>query len=619
MKFLLNLLPALLLLTGLALGQKQDSAFVRANYIKVERMIPMRDGVKLFTAIYMPRDQSLPYPILMERTPYSSEPFGESSYPEHLSSNRELEQGKYIFVFQDVRGRYMSEGKFEEMTPHKALKKSKNDTDESSDTFDTIDWLLKNVRNNNGKVGIYGISYPGFYASASLPDAHPALKAVSPQAPVTDEFAGDDVYHNGAFFLMDNFSFYGFFDAPRPAPWKEYPALFSLLPVTSPDFYHQIEPISVAEDKYFKGQSKIWKEVTSHNTYDDYWKARNIRPHLKGVKPAVLVVGGWFDPEDLFGPLHTYQAIEQQTQGNDCRLVMGPWTHGAWVRKDWSTYADYDFGSNTADAFKKIESAFFEYYLKGTGSFGASEATVFITGSNEWRSFATWPPKETETLTLYLEKGSGLSFTKPTYDSSFAGFVSDPDKPVPYVNSFRGNRNNEYMGADQRFAATRPDVLVYQTNTLEADMTLTGPLEADLFFSTTGTDADIIVKIIDVQPDHAENPNPNPRNMYMPGMQQLVRAEVMRGKFRNSLERPEPFVPNRPTEVRFSLNDLGHTFRKGHRLMVQIQSTWFPLVDLNPQRFLDISKARIEDFQTSTHRIYTGKEFPSSIRGLKLK
>jgi hypothetical protein len=605
--------------SSMAMAQDKDSLFVRNNYTKLERMIPMRDGIKLFTAIYVPKDEGKKYPFLMERTPYASDPYGENEYPEHLSRNLSLEKEKYIFVFQDVRGRYMSEGQFEEMTPHRSPKKSKADTDESSDTFDTIDWLLKNIKNNNGNVGIYGISYPGFYASASLPEAHPALKAVSPQAPVTDEFAGDDVYHNGAFFLMDNFGFYGFFDHPRTGPQKEYPPVAKNLKVSNSNFYSKIEPIGLVNEKYFNRQSKIWNEITEHNTYDSYWKARNIRPHLQNVKPAVLVVGGWFDAEDLFGPLHTYEAVEKQTPNNDCRIVMGPWTHGAWSRKDWTSYSTYSFDSNTADRFKEIEFGFFEFYLKGKGEFKQSEAYAFVTGSNEWKEFSSWPPKEAESVSVFLQSGHQLSLSAGQYEASSDEFTADPEKPVPYTETYRGSRNNDYMGADQRFAFNRPDVLSYQTEPLDNDMTFAGPIDVKLYFSTTGTDADLIVKVIDVHPEDSQNPKPNPKNLYLPGMQQLVRGDVLRGKFRTSLESPQAFVPNAPTEVNFRLNDICHTFKKGHRIMVQVQSSWFPLVDLNPQIFTDISNAKKEDFGKATHKIYTGQKYQSKVTMLKLK
>lgn len=597
-----------------AQSSKEDSIFVRQNFTKMERMIPMRDGVKLFTAIYVPKDRTVKYPVLMQRTPYSCGPYGEDKYPYSLSSNQKLLYEKFIFVSQDVRGRYMSEGNFEEMTPHKS-KKGKKDVDESTDTFDTIEWLLKNISNNNGRVGILGISYPGFYATAALPGAHPAIKAVSPQAPVTDEFVGDDAYHNGAFFLMDNFSFMDYFDAPRTAPLTKYETLADAEVPNAYDFFLKLGPIKNVNSNYFHDKGKIWNEYVQHNTYDEYWKARNIRTHLKDIKPAVLVVGGWFDAEDLFGALRTYEAIEIQSPQSDNKLVIGPWTHGAWARRDWSRYATHDFGKNLNTFYKdEIELKFFLYHLKEKGTFDASEATVFETGTNEWRSYASWPPKNIAARSLYLNEGGALSFDAPSAESSFEEYVSDPSKPVPYVDTHLAYRNNEYMAADQRFASTRPDVLVYESKILDEDVTLAGPLDVDLFFSTTGSDADFVVKLIDVLPEATPNPSPNPKGVNMALLQQLVRGDVFRGKFRNSFEKPEAFQPGLITEVKFKLNDVSHTFKKGHRIMIHVQHSWFPLVDRNPQKFMDIGKAEASDFQKATHRLYHDKQHPSRIQ-----
>lgn len=585
----------LMALAGDGWGQtlKQDSAFLRTNYTKLERMIPMRDGVKLFTAIYVPKDESVKYPFLVTRTPYSCAPYGETAYPRRISSNTALLYEKYIFVKQDVRGRYMSEGKFEEATPHVANKKSKKDVDESSDMFDTIEWLLKNIKNNNGRVGTLGISYPGFYATASLPEAHPALKAVSPQAPVTDEFQGDDAYHNGAFFLMDNMSFMNFFDHPRSSPWKQYPEITRVDVKSTYPFFKALGPIKQVNEQYFKGESKIWNEYLAHSTYDSYWQSRNIRTHLKNIKPAVLVVGGWFDAEDLFGALRTYEAIEKQNPKNDNRLIMGPWTHGAWAGRDWSSYVSYTFGSNTTEFFKTMEFNFFNFYLKDKGKFNVPEATVFETGSNQWKTYDAWPPVKAQRKKLYLHERKALSFSAPQQQNNFDEYISDPANPVPYTAANFDDRDPSYMAADQRFVANRADVQVYQGEVLTADVVVSGPIGVNLFFSTTGTDADFIVKLIDVSPsgDTAM-------------IQQLVRGDVFRGKFRNSFEKPEAFVPGAVTEVKFQLNDIAHAFKKGHRIMVQVQHSWFPLVDLNPQKFVNIPDAVPSDFQKATHRLY---------------
>ncbi|MCU0381467.1 MAG: CocE/NonD family hydrolase [Chitinophagaceae bacterium] len=595
---------------GIAAGAQtyqEDSLFMRNNYVKKETRITMRDGVTLFTAIYQPADSLEAYPILMVRTPYSVSPYGQDRFPYRLGPNRELMREKYIFVYQDVRGRYMSEGNFQEMTPHRSAKKDRMVTDESSDAFDTIEWLLKNLRHHNGRVGLWGVSYPGFYATASLPDAHPAIKAVSPQAPVTDEFIGDDANHKGAFFLLDNFNFLGYFDAERKGPVEEYAR-----PVFRADyrdayrFFLDMGTIRKANDSmYFGGRGKIWNEYTAHDTYDAYWRERNIRPHLKQVRPAVLVVGGWFDAEDLFGALETYRAIERQNPVNQNRLVMGPWTHGAWSSSDWNRFASHDFSQNTSGFYQhEMETPFFNHYLKDKGSLTLPEATVFETGSNTWKTYDQWPPSGTDMKTLFLQGSGKAGWEKPTPGNAYTQYTSDPSRPVPYTGIISRGRNNEYLAEDQRFASQRPDVAVFMTDTLTADLRLSGPLKASLYVSTTGTDADIIVKLIDVLPDYTPNPSPNPRQWQMGGMQRLVRAEVIRGKFRNSFERPEPFPPGKPVKIEFDLPDLAHLFKKGHRIMIQVQSSWFPLVDRNPQKFMRIPDATEKDFQKAEIRVY---------------
>ena len=568
----------------------------------------MRDGTKLFTAIYIPKNATEKYPILMVRTPYSCNPYGEDNYRRLLGPTRLFAEDDYIYVYQDVRGRYMSEGKFEETTPHIANKKTVKDIDESSDTYDTIDWLLKNIINNNGKVGMYGISYPGFYASAALPDAHPALKAVSPQAPVTDEFEGDDAYHRGAFFLMDNYNFMNDFDYPRDTAWKSYPEMCDQKISNAYDYYLQMGPLKNFNKNCFTNRSKIWNEYLQHDSNDDYWQARNIRTHLSNIKPAVLIVGGWFDAEDLFGALNTYAAIEQKNAVNNNRLIMGPWTHGAWSRGKWSSFGTMDFKSNTTEYYQQIEHSFFNYYLKDSGSFNAAEATVFETGSNEWKEYKTWPPENIKQVNWYVSNDHQLSF-QPVAATGYDEYVSDPANPVPYMNTTRGGRNDEYMIADQRFASQRKDVLSFESPVLENDITLAGAIAADLYVSVSGTDADFIVKLIDVLPDTASQEN----GKDVTGMQRLVRAEVLRGKFRNSFSKPEAFVPDKITNVRYSLNDVSHSFKKGHKIMIQIQSSWFPLVDRNPQKFMHIPEASEIDFQPATIRLYHDAKHPSHV------
>ena len=605
---------------SLAAQNSDDASYIRSNYSKKEVYIAMRDGIKLFTAIYSPND-SAAYPILIERTPYSCSPYGENNFSKRLGPNNNLVKGKYIFVYQDVRGRYKSEGDFKEMTPAIDNKKSlpsgqagNSEVDESSDTYDTIEWLLKNTK-SNGRVGIYGISYPGFYASASLPDAHPAIKAVSPQAPVTDEFIGDDCNHNGAFFLLDNFDFYNYFDGERNAAGDDYKHVFDE-PEPEPGSDADSEPRDLYKfflnmgtlknangSKYFNGTG-IWGQILQHDTYDSFWQARNIRPHLRNIKPAVLVVGGWFDAEDMFGALRTYEAIEKQTPGNNNRIVMGPWTHGGWASPSWTNFGSYNFGANLNQYYKDIETKFFNYYLKNEGSFDLPEATVYETGTNQWKQYSSWPPTNVINTTFYFRSHSTLSTNKPTDQSGATQYISDPNRPIPYTNGAYSQRNNEYLVEDQRFAEKRSGVVSFKSDVLTEDVIVTGKIRANLFVATSGTDADFIVKLIDVLPDNEPDPDPNPRNFQMAGFERLVRAEVFRGKFRRSYEKPQPFTPNKIDSISFDLNEVAHCFKKGHRIMVQVQSSWFPIIDRNPQKFMKIPEARESDFQAATVRIY---------------
>jgi putative CocE/NonD family hydrolase len=588
-----------------ALAQPTDSAYIRQNYTKIEKTIPMRDGVKLFTAIYIPKEKGKKYPVLLNRTPYTVSPYGENNFKTSLGPSSALLKEGFIYVYQDVRGKWMSEGEFVDVRPQLSGKKGKKDIDESTDTYDTIDWLIKNVANNNGKVGIYGISYPGFYSTTSLPGAHPALKAVSPQAPVTDWFMGDDFHHNGALMLADAFNFYSSFGVPRPKPITpdKGPKPLQLPIKDNYRFFLSVGALKNVNAKYFGDSIKFWNDLMAHGTYDDFWKARNIRTHLKDVKPAVLVVGGFFDAEDTYGTFKTYEAIEKQNLKAKNNLVMGPWFHGGWVRSTGASFGDIDFEQPTSAHYQeKIEYPFFMHYLKDGPQHQLAEATIFLTGSNQWKNFDTWPPADTEKKTLFFQPDGRLSFSKPTVATSFDEYESDPNAPVPYQDGVQTGRTREYMVDDQRFAARRPDVKVYQTEVLTEDLTLTGPLTADLFVSTTGTDADYVVKLIDVYPEDAESTLS--KEVIMGGYQMLVRGEIMRGKFRNSFENPEPFVPGQVTTVKYELPDVGHTFKKGHRIMVQVQNSWFPLADRNPQKFMDIYSADDQDFQKATHRIY---------------
>ncbi|MGA3026280.1 MAG: CocE/NonD family hydrolase [Bryobacteraceae bacterium] len=594
----------------------QGAEFIRANYTKHEYLIPMRDGQRLFTAVYLPKDTAQPWPILLERTPYGVAPYGEDNYPDSLGPSPLFAKAKYIFVYQDVRGRFMSEGEFVDMRPIIENKRGAGDVDESSDTWDTLEWLLKHVPGNNGKAGQWGISYPGFYAAAGLVHAHPALRAVSPQAPITDWFIGDDFHHNGALWLPHAFRFYSEFGVPRTQPLTKYPPRSFTIPDTGYEFYLDMGALPATNDKFLKGGVTFWNELMQHDTYDEFWQARNLRPHLKNIRPAVLTVGGWFDAEDLFGALETFKSIEKQGHSDANVLVMGPWYHGGWERSDGDRLGPVRFNAKTSEYFREsVEFPFFEYFLKGKGELNLPKAVVFETGANVWRAYDAWPPKNAEPRTLYLHANGRLSFDPPAAGepSAFDEYVSDPNKPVPFISEQASGMTREYMVEDQRFASTRTDVLTWETEPLTGDITFAGPVSPSLHVSTSGTDSDFVVKLIDVYPADAPNPEPNPTGVVMAGYQQLVRGEVMRGKFRASFTKPEPFTPGQVTKIEYVMPDVNHTFRRGHRIMVQIQSTWFPLVDRNPQQFLDIYTAKPSDFQKTTERVYHSAEAPSGV------
>jgi len=589
---------------------------IKERYTKYEYRIPMRDGVRLFTAVYVPKDESQKWPILMKRTPYSCDPYGVDNYPKDLGPSGHFSREGYIFVYQDVRGRWMSEGEFVNMRPHLPEKRSSKEIDESTDTYDTIEWLLKNVRNHNGKVGTWGISYPGFYVAAGMIDAHPALKAASPQAPINDWFVGDDFHHNGAIFLPHFFNFISNFGKPRPEPIRKFPYLkFDHGTNDGYDFFLKLGPLANADEKYFKGEVAFWNEVMQHPNYDAFWQARNLRPHLKNIKPAVMTVGGWFDAENLFGALETYKNVEKNSPNAINTIVMGPWDHGGWSHGDGDHLGDVRFHVKTAKFYQeKIELPFFEYHLKGKGDGKLPEAYVFETGTNTWKKHAHWPPKTARPLTLHFSERGALSEKPPTEEQGFDEYVSDPAKPVPFIDRTDVGMLKEYMTADQRHAARRPDVLVYQSEALTEDVTIVGPIRARLHVSTSGTDSDWIVKLVDVYPADFPDPDPNPTKVRMANYQQLIRGDVFRGRFRNSYSKPEPFTSNEPALVNMTLPDVCHTFRAGHRIMVQVQSTWFPLVDRNPQKFVDnINLAKESDFQKATQRVYRNAKLPSAI------
>ena len=601
----------LLFYVSIAIAQTdQDSAWIKDNYTKQELTIPMRDGVKLFTAVYIPNDKSEKHPILMTRTPYSCAPYGKDFSPRLWGGHwKYYARENYIIVIQDVRGRWMSEGDFIDVRPFNK-NKTGTEIDEASDTYDAIDWMVKNISGNNGNVGIFGISYPGFYATMAAASNHPALKAVSPQAPVTDWFMGDDFHHNGAFFQMDGFGFYSGFGKPRPKPTTIGPRGFEFPIKDNYKFY--LENGLPKLMGYMNDSVAFWKDLYAHPSYDEWWKARNARNAMYNIKPAMLVVGGLFDAEDCFGAWNLYKAIEKQNPSTNNKLVMGPWYHGQWASRDGSFLGNVKFDSNTSIWYQNnIEIPFFNYYLKGKGDDPKiSEATIFFTGENQWRKFDKWPAANAS-RDIYLEENGALSWNRPGKQNNFTEYISDPAHPVPYTEDVHQSRTREYMTDDQRFASRRPDVLTFQTYPLEEDLTLGGVVTANLKVSLTGTDADFVVKVIDVFPDNfkypgdVSQPNRGVGGSYpMGGYQMLVRGEIMRGKFRNSFENPEPFKAGKIETVKFDLPDVAHTFKKGHRLMIQIQSSWFPLADRNPQQFMNIYEAKETDFKKATIKIY---------------
>ena len=613
---------ALLALPALAQAPAvSGSDRVRERYTKFEYQVPMRDGVRLFTSIYVPKDTSRTYPFLLTRTPYSVSPYGVDKYPNSLGPSEHFEKEGFIFVYQDARGRYMSEGEFQQVRPHIPSKRSNKDIDESTDTYDTIEWLLKNVPNNNGKAGMIGISQPGFHVAASMVDSHPALKAASPQAPTADYYINDDVYHNGAFMLSANFGFYSGFRPRGDKPEPPQPRVqFDMGTPDGYDFYLKLPlPMSEWNQKMFGGEATYWQEIIDHPNYDEFWQKRSLWKFMKNVNCAVLNVGGWFDAEDPMGPFHIYRAVEKENPNTENLIVMGPWSHGGWSRGDGDKLGNVNFTVKTGAVFREqIQFEFFMRHLKDKKT-DLPEAFMFLTGLNEWRRLPAWPPKDAKPTTLYFQANGALKTNAPTDASGFDEYVSDPNRPVPHLGYVNRGFTGDYMTEDQRFAAQRPDVLVYETEPLTDDLTIAGPIKVSLNVSTTGTDSDFVVKVIDVYPgDYPQTAppagQPLPSNsVKMGGYQQLVHGEPFRGKFRNSFEKPEAFTPGKPASIKFDMPDVYHTFRKGHRVMIHVQSSWFPLVDRNPQTFVDIPKAKAADFQKATQRVYRSRELNSSV------
>jgi putative CocE/NonD family hydrolase len=614
---------------------KKDT-YVADNYTKEEVNILMRDGTKLHTTIYTPKDNSKKHPILLQRTPYSSKPYGEGMKTK-IGPNVHLMKEGNIVVYQDVRGRWMSEGVYDNMRAY-IPNKTANQSDEVSDTYDTIDWLVKNVANNNGNVGTWGISYPGHYATISAIDAHPALKAASPQACIGDFFF-DDFHHNGAFLLsyFRAIPLFGTYkDAPTDTAWYTLPKINSQDqyqffldkgPLKNLNEYFQYDKL---ETKTAKNKDKIddffWKEIIEHPNYDSVWQRKGIIQHLDKVPSSVatMIVGGWYDAEDLYGPLETYKGIEKNGKDNYNTLVFGPWDHGKWASSGVrNAVGNYYFGDSISLKFQTdIETKFFNHFLKGKGdkNSGLPEAYVFDSGKKEWKSYDAWPPKNVEKQAWILSEEQELTYSNPNIKIkrkiNAIQFISDIKKPVPYSEDIKMVFTpRKYMTDDQRFAARRPDVLVFETAILTEDFTLAGDILAKLKVATTGTAADWIVKVIDVHPSDAEENNDKLQNhLKMSNYHLMVRSEVLRGRFRNSFKFPEPFVANKKTDVNIKLQDVFHTFKKGHKLQIQVQSTWFPLIDLNPQTYVDnIYKAGKKDFKTQTHSVFTDSSIEFSV------
>ena len=586
--------------------------YIRANYTKYEYQIPMRDDVKLFTSVYVPNDDSKTYPMMFQRTPYRVAPYGADKYKTRLGPSEAFEKEGFIFVFQDVRGKFMSEGEFVNMRPQDAYKRGNSATDDATDTYDSIEWLVKNVDNNNGNVGMWGTSYPGYYTSVGAINSHPALKAISPQAPIADWFF-DDFHRNGAFVTPMAFIFFDTFDKQRDGQFAYWPKGMDQVTPDGYQFFKDLGPLTNVNEDYFNGERPFWNEIIAHPNYDDYWQSRDLLQHLSKTKPATLVVGGWYDTEDLYGPLYTYQTMSQKNSQSHIKLVMGPWSHGQWnSTKGGASLGEANFGFDTSAWFqKKVLLPFFKQHLKGEGEANLATATMFETGSNRWKKFDTWPPKAGNVQTLYL--GNNEQLLDENTSKGASEYISDPNKPVPHSAKVSRGWDKPYMVEDQRFAARRPDVLVFETDVLENDMTIAGAIDLDLWFSTTQTAADIVVKVVDVFPGKDDNTNKVDKETG--NRHELVRWSVIRGRFRESMSEPKPFVANQPTKVTFDLYDILHTFKRGHKLQIQIQSSMFPFIDINPQHYVDnIFEAKESDYVKAMHTIYHNKDYPSAIR-----
>lgn len=590
----------------IAWGGNEDR--VKERYTKTENMVEMRDGVKLYTAVYAPTD-TLEHPILMYRSTYGSHPYGEEMNGRLWGDLAPFTERSYIIVMQDVRGQFMSEGMFENIRPvHIYNDKGANDV---TDVYDTAEWLIGNTR-NNGNIGVDGCSYLGFTAFVAALSGHPAIKAVCPQAPVSDWFLGDDFHHNGVFMPSHSLGFLAGFGRVRKAPTTEWPA--------GANFYNDDEYSFFLRNRAmpslssFLGDSiPFWNDMMSHPDYDSFWTDHNPTHHFDSIAPAVLVVGGWFDAEDLYGAVETFRSINRKSPETDLYLLMGPWSHGGWNNKGGDGLGNLRFGSNTCDVFAAKHLEFFDYYLRGEGEKPGDKISVFSTGDNKWHIYENWPVRNEE-IKLYLRGGGNASFDAPGSGKSYTSYISDPDNPVPHTALTAHSTGGEYMYEDQRFAATRPDVLTFMSEPLEKALTIAGPLEADIWMSSTTSDADIVVKVIDVYPEYFRyTKDLKPSGYVMGGFQHLVRGDIMQASYRDGFDKRKALKPNKPSEVKMRMPDVCHTFGAGHRIMIQIQSSWFPLFRMSPQQCIDPYKAKDCDFKRAEIKIYHDLSHPSAI------
>jgi uncharacterized protein len=588
------------------------------QFDKLEVMIPARDGVKLHTEIYTPKNTTTPLPILFERTPYGISSSTTGGYSSMLGRYNEMISEGYIFVFQDIRGRYASQGKFVMLHPVHDPATDPNGIDEATDTYDTIDWLIKNVAHNNGRVGMDGISYDGFLVTMGMINPHPALKAASEQACMGDTYLGDDFFHNGAFRLSYAFEYAALLETSA----ENYSFPFDRFDLF--DWYLRLGPLSNANAKYFHDKIPTWNDFIAHSSYDDFWKHHAVAYGLKQPTVPNLNVAGWWDQEDFYGPTALYERLEKVDTKNLNYFVAGPWNHGGWGHGAGNSLGDISFGSDTSAYFRQnIEAPFFAYWLKDKGQMPLKEAITFQTGSDQWVKYDSWPPREAQTRNIYMREDGALSFTAPassadkrTTQEDFDAYISDPAHPVPnrhrpvdmtYPDDHPGSWFT-WLVQDQRFVDHRPDVLSWQTDALTEDVTLAGRVSAKLFASTTGSDADWVVKLIDVYPESM------PQDWKLSGFELMVADEIFRGRYRNSFEKPEAITPNAVTPFTVDLHTTNHVFKKGHRIMVQVQSTWFPLYDRNPQKFVpNIFEAKASDYQKATQRIFRSAQYPSHI------